>query len=264
MRTRCCCTNSPRSLPSGLPRRGRQLSGYLLDRLLHHLFNLQLSVGPVPAGARLSGYLLGSLLHHLFNLQLSVGPVPAGARLSGYLLDRLLHHLFNLQLSVGPVPAGGRLSGYLLGSLLHHLFNLQLSVGPAPAGARLAGYVSAESIVASAGTGPTESRTWWHALGSRPVVTPPGQAQRKSNAVGRGRDRPSGSRTELCTCPRTISGRRSPRATTCTNSRRSSHTPATGSVATPGMNWRTGAVRPRCCTHLARSLPSGLPRRGHD
>ncbi len=52
-----CSTHLLRSLPSGLSRRGRQLRGYLLDRLLHHLINLLLSVGLAPAVARLASYM---------------------------------------------------------------------------------------------------------------------------------------------------------------------------------------------------------------
>ncbi len=56
------------------------------------------------------------------------------------------------EISARPVPAGSQLVGYQGQQDVSH------SVGPVPAGARLAGYVRANSIVAPAGTGPTESR----------------------------------------------------------------------------------------------------------
>ncbi len=51
-----CIAHLPHPLPSGLPRRRRQLRGYMLGRLLHHLFILLLSVGLAPAVARLASY----------------------------------------------------------------------------------------------------------------------------------------------------------------------------------------------------------------
>ncbi len=50
-----------------------------------------------------------------------------------------------------------QLAGYTTKLRNAFLQLLPLSVGPAPAGARLESYVRANSIVAPAGTGPTES-----------------------------------------------------------------------------------------------------------